>query len=69
MDSTTSCASGEDYFLQAEDREFTYPKNSVAHFAHKGVDTDYKEERSKRSSKGDRVPPSYLSGAFALKGG
>jgi hypothetical protein len=66
--STASCASGKDCFLQAENREFTRPKNSATHFAHKGVDMDYKEERSKRSSKGDRAPPSYLSGTFALKG-
>jgi hypothetical protein len=49
MDSAASCASGEDYFLQAKNREFTYPKNSVAHFAHIGVDMYYKKERIKRS--------------------
>jgi hypothetical protein len=31
--------------LQVESREFTYPKNPVIHFAHKGVDTDYKEKK------------------------
>jgi hypothetical protein len=35
--------------LQAENRECTCPENSAAHFTHKRVDTDYKEERSKRS--------------------
>jgi hypothetical protein len=69
MNSAASCTLGKHCFLQAKSQEFTRPKNSAAHFAHKGVDMDYKEERSKRSSKGDRVPPSYLSIPFALKGG
>jgi hypothetical protein len=31
--------------LQVESQEFTCPKNPVAHFTHKGVDTDYKEKK------------------------
>jgi hypothetical protein len=64
-DSATSCASGKDYPLQVESREFTCPENSAVHFAHKGVDTDYKKEGNKRSW--NRAPPSHLSGTFALK--
>jgi hypothetical protein len=30
--------------LQVESQEFTCPKNPVVHFAHKGVDTNYKKE-------------------------
>jgi hypothetical protein len=48
-DSATSCALDEDYLLQVESREFTCPKNPIVHFAHKGVDTDYKKEGSKCS--------------------
>jgi hypothetical protein len=66
---TTSCAPDEDYLLQVESREFTCPKNSIVHFAHKGVDTAYKKERSKRSWKRDGGPSSYHSGTFALKEG
>jgi hypothetical protein len=64
-ESATSCASNEDYRLQVESREFTHPKNPVAHFAHKGVDTDYKIKRSKQ----DGGPSSYPSNTFALKEG
>jgi hypothetical protein len=35
--------------LLAKDREFTCPKDSATHFAHEGVDTNYKKERSKCS--------------------
>jgi hypothetical protein len=69
MDSAASCASIEDYLLQAKNREFTCLKNSAAHLAHKGLDTDYKKERGKRPEKRDGTSPSYLSGSFALKGG
>jgi hypothetical protein len=31
--------------LQVESQEFTHSKNPVAHFAHRGVDTDYKEKK------------------------
>jgi hypothetical protein len=31
----------EDDLLQTKNRELTYPKNSVVHLAHKGVDTDH----------------------------
>jgi hypothetical protein len=34
----------KDCLLQVESREFTCPKNPVVHFAHKGVDTYYKEK-------------------------
>ena len=69
MDSTASCASSEDYLVQAKNREFTYPKNSSAHLALKGVDADYEKERGKHPEKRDRVSPSYLSDTFALKEG
>jgi hypothetical protein len=49
--------------------EFTNPKHSAAHLAHKGVDTDYKKERGKHLKKGDGTSPSRLSGTLALKGG
>jgi hypothetical protein len=55
--------------LQVESQEFTCPKNPVDHFAHKGVDTDYKEKRSKCSRKRDGSPSSYPSDTFALKEG
>jgi hypothetical protein len=64
-DSATSYAPGEDYLLQVKSRKFTYPKNLVVHFVHKGVDTDYKKERSKR----DGDPSSYPSDTFAFKEG
>jgi hypothetical protein len=63
-DGATSCAPDEDYLLQVENREFTCSKNPIIHFAHKGVDTDYKKEGSKRSWNG--APPSRLSSTFAL---
>jgi hypothetical protein len=68
-DSTASCASSEDYLLQAKNWEFTCSKNSVVHLAHKGGDMNYKKERGKHPENRDRTSPSYLSGAFALKGG
>jgi hypothetical protein len=42
-------------------------RTPVIHFAHKGVDTSYKKEGSKRPWNG--APPSRLSGTFALKEG
>jgi hypothetical protein len=45
------------------------PKELLAHFAHKGVDTGYKKERSKRSWKRDGGSSSYPSDTFALKEG
>jgi hypothetical protein len=68
-DSVASYASSEDYLLQAKNQEFTCPKNSATHFAHKGVDADYKKERGKRPEKRDGASASYLSSTFALKGG
>jgi hypothetical protein len=49
-DTATSCALDKDYFLQVESQEFTCPKNPVVHFAHKGVDTNYKKKGSKRGT-------------------
>jgi succinate dehydrogenase/fumarate reductase flavoprotein subunit len=66
-DSATSCAPDEDYLLQVKSQEFTCPINPIVHFTHKGVDTDYKKEGSKRFWNG--APPSRLSGTFALKEG
>jgi hypothetical protein len=44
-DGATSCALDKGYLLPVESREFPCLKNPVAHFAHKGVDTDYKEKK------------------------
>jgi hypothetical protein len=64
-----SCASSEDDPLQAKRREFTCPKNSTVHLAHKGVDANYKKKGGKSSGKGDGTSSSYLFGTFAIKGG
>jgi hypothetical protein len=69
MNSVASCASSEDYILHAKDREFTYPKNSAAHLAHKRVGADYKKERGKRLEKRDGASSNSLFGTFALKEG
>jgi hypothetical protein len=59
----------EDDPLQTEGRELAYPKNSIVHLAHIGVDTDHSKEGSKHPESGDKNTSSHLSDAFALKGG
>jgi hypothetical protein len=68
-DGATSCTPDKGYLLPVESREFPCLKNPFAHFSHKGVDTDYKEKRSRHSKKRNENPSSYPSGAFALKEG
>jgi hypothetical protein len=63
--SATSCAPYEDCLLQVESQEFTCPKNPIAHFTHRGVDTDYKEKGSKQGGS----LSSYPSDTFILKEG
>jgi hypothetical protein len=76
----TARNSGEDDPSQTKDREpsgeersngqgLSYPKNSIVHLAHKGVDTDHSEEGIKRPKSGDENTPSHLSDTSALKGG
>ena len=69
MGGATTRISREDDLLQTKGRELAYPKNSIVHLIHKGVDTDHLKEGSKRPESGDENTPSHLSDAFALKGG
>jgi hypothetical protein len=76
----TTHNSREDDPSQTNDREpsgeersighsLAYPKNSIVHLAHKGVDIDHSEEGNKRLESGDENTPNHLSNTPALKGG
>jgi hypothetical protein len=80
VDSTIAHSSGEDDPTWTKVREpsgeerstgqsLAYPKNSVVHLAHKGVDTDHSEEGNKRPELGAENTTRHLSDTSALKGG
>jgi hypothetical protein len=79
-DNTPTCSSGEDDPLRTEIREpsgeersvdqsFAYPKNSVVHLAHKGVDMDHSEEGNKHPESGKDNTLSRLFDTSTLKEG
>jgi hypothetical protein len=69
MGNTTTRISSKEDLMQTEGWELAYPKNSVVHFAHKGVDMDYPKEGNECPGSEEENTPSHLFDASALKGG